>query len=160
MSITIERVVEATPEVGDLIQELNDVLGAVYEEHQRHGLAIEQLFEPNLTLLCDAAGRPCGRVCGGVALFEDYAEVKRMYTRPRARGRGIAKAIVGKIEDEARAGRLVLRLETGIRRKRRSVSIRAWGFGQGVRSVHMWRCLPATSRPASFSKKCLGSSND
>jgi putative acetyltransferase len=30
--------------------------------------------------------------CGGVALFDDYAEVKRMYTRPAARGLGLAKA--------------------------------------------------------------------
>jgi hypothetical protein len=48
MSITIERVVEATPEVHDLIGELNDVLGAAYEAHQRHGLAIAQLFAPNV----------------------------------------------------------------------------------------------------------------
>jgi hypothetical protein len=38
MSITIERAVEATPEAHDLIAELNDVLGAAYERHQRHGL--------------------------------------------------------------------------------------------------------------------------
>ena len=48
MNITIERVIQATPEVHDLIGELNDVLGAVYEAHQRHGLSIEQLFEPNV----------------------------------------------------------------------------------------------------------------
>jgi putative acetyltransferase len=53
--------------------------------------------------------------CGGVALFEDdYAEVKRMYTRPAARGRGVAKALLSKIEDEARgADKPVLCLETG-----------------------------------------------
>jgi putative acetyltransferase len=54
--------------------------------------------------------------CGGVALFEDYAEVKRMYTRPATRGRGVAKALLIKIEEEARAGGVpVLRLETGVR---------------------------------------------
>jgi putative acetyltransferase len=52
--------------------------------------------------------------CGGVAICDDYAEVKRMYTRPRARGRGIAKALLRRIEQEARAaGKIVLRLETG-----------------------------------------------
>ena len=40
MSITIERAVEVSPEVCDLIGELNDVLGAAYESHQRHGLSI------------------------------------------------------------------------------------------------------------------------
>ena len=113
MSITIERAIEATPEVHDLIGELNDVLGAAYEAHQRHGLSIEQLFESNvLFLVARLDGLAVG--CGGVAMFDDYAEVKRMYTRPAARGRRVAKALLHKIEDEARlAGKSVLRLETG-----------------------------------------------
>ena len=91
MSLTVERAAEATPEVHDLIGELNAVLGAVYETHQRHGLAIEQLFEPNVRFF---VARLDGLVvgCGGVAIFDDYAEVKRMYTRPVARGRGVAIA--------------------------------------------------------------------
>ena len=41
-----------------------------------------------------------------------------MYTRPVARGRGIAKAVLHKIEDEARgAGVTVLRLETGTQQR-------------------------------------------
>jgi hypothetical protein len=35
-------VVKATPEAHDLIEELNDVLGAAYEANQRHGLSMEQ----------------------------------------------------------------------------------------------------------------------
>jgi putative acetyltransferase len=117
MSITIERAVEATPEVHDLIGELNDVLGAAYEDHQRHGLSIVQLFEPHVRFfLARLDGLAAG--CGGVAMFEDYAEVKRMYTRPAARGRGIAKALLRKIEDEAWAAeKPVLRLETGTRQR-------------------------------------------
>jgi putative acetyltransferase len=117
MNITIERVVEATPEVHDLIGELNDVLGAAYEAHQRHGLSTEQLFEPNVRFfLARLDGLAVG--CGGVALFDDYAEVKRMYSRPAARGQGIAKALLLKIEDEGRAaGVPVLRLETGIHQR-------------------------------------------
>jgi putative acetyltransferase len=73
MSITIERVVEATSEVHDLIGELNDVLGAAYEAHQRHGLSIAQLFEPNvLFFVARLDGLAMG--CGGVAIFDDYAE--------------------------------------------------------------------------------------
>src|SRR5215813_4050274 len=80
MSITIERAVAATLEARDLIQELNDVLGAAYEEHQRQGLSIEQLFEPHVRFfVARLDGIAVG--CGGVAMFEDYAEVKRMYTR-------------------------------------------------------------------------------
>jgi putative acetyltransferase len=117
MNITIARVVEATPEVQDLIGGLNDVLGAAYEAHQRHGLSIEQLFEPNVRFfVARLDGLAVG--CGGIAMFEDYAEVKRMYTRPTARGRGVAKALLRRIESEARAaGNFVLRLETGIRQQ-------------------------------------------
>ena len=117
MTITIERVNKATPEVHDLIGELDDVLGAAYQAHQRHGLSIEQLFEPNIRFfVARLDGLSVG--CGGVAMFDDYAEVKRMYTRPKARGRGVAKAIVERIEDESRAaGNFVLRLETGIRQQ-------------------------------------------
>jgi putative acetyltransferase len=54
--------------------------------------------------------------CGGVALFSDFAEVKRMYVRPSARGRGVAQALLKRLEAEARsAGLLLLRLETGDR---------------------------------------------
>jgi hypothetical protein len=38
MNISIERVIQATPDVHDLIGELNDVLNAAYEPDQRHGL--------------------------------------------------------------------------------------------------------------------------
>ena len=54
--------------------------------------------------------------CAGVALFADFAEVKRMYVREAARGRGVAHALLARIEREARdAGLVLLRLETGER---------------------------------------------
>jgi putative acetyltransferase len=111
--ILIERVTEATPDVRGLIGELDEVLGAAYKPHQRHGLSIAQLFEPHVRFfVARLDGIAAG--CGGVALFDDYAEVKRMYTRPAARGRGLAKAMLRRIEDEVRAsGKTVLRLETG-----------------------------------------------
>jgi putative acetyltransferase len=113
MNITFEQVVHATPEMRDLIGELENVLGAAYEAHQRHGLSIEQLFEPNVRFFLARLGN-LAVGCGGVALFDDYAEVKRMYTRPAARGRGVGKALLRRIEDEARgADKSVLRLETG-----------------------------------------------
>jgi putative acetyltransferase len=117
MSITIEQVVEATPEVRALIDELNHVLGVAYEPHQRHGLSVEQLFQPNLRFFL--ARRDGGALgCGGVAIFDDYAEVKRMYTRPAARRQGIANALLRRIEDEARSsGKATLCLETGIHQR-------------------------------------------
>jgi putative acetyltransferase len=113
MTIAIERLTGPTDELVALIGELDAVLGAEYEPHQRHGLSMAQLFEPHVRFfVARFDGIAAG--CGGVALFNDYAEVKRMYTRPASRGRGLAKALLRRIEDEARAtGKPVLRLETG-----------------------------------------------
>jgi|SRR5580700_3916990 putative acetyltransferase len=128
MNIIVERVNAPTQELRDLIGELNDVLGAAYEPHQRHGLSIAQLFEPNVRFfVARLDGLAAG--CGGVALFDDYAEVKRMYTRPAARGRGLAKVLLRRIEDEARAaGKLVLRLETGTQQREAIGLYRSAGF--------------------------------
>jgi putative acetyltransferase len=113
MNITIERLTGPTVDAEQLIAELDAVLGAVYEPHQRHGLSIEQVFEPNVRFfVARLGGEAVG--CGALALFDDFAEVKRMYTREAARGFGIGKALLARIEREARdAGKRVLRLETG-----------------------------------------------
>ena len=53
--------------------------------------------------------------CGGVqALDAETGELKRMYVRPTYRGRGIARQLLGALEELAfRGGHSVLRLETG-----------------------------------------------
>jgi putative acetyltransferase len=114
VNIAIERAVAPTPELRELIAGLNAVLDAAYEPHQRHGVALEQLFGPDMRFfLARLDGLACG--CGGVALCGDYAEVKRMFISAKARGRGVAKALLARIEDEARAALLpLLYVETGI----------------------------------------------
>jgi len=113
MNIAIGQLRHPTPEAQALIAELDEVLGAVYEPGQRHGYSIEQIFQPNVRFFIarledEAVG------CGAVALFDGYAEVKRMYTREAARGQGVGKALLVRIEQEARdSGKPTLRLETG-----------------------------------------------
>jgi GNAT superfamily N-acetyltransferase len=53
--------------------------------------------------------------CGGVKrLDERSCEIKRMYVAPAARGRGVARALLAALEDEARRlGYAVARLDTG-----------------------------------------------
>lgn len=113
--ITVELAPSATDEVGILIAELDDVLSAEYLPEQRHGLALDAIFRPNVRFfLARLNGDAIG--CGGVALFADFAEVKRMYVRDAARGRGVAQALLARIEQEARdAGLGLLCLETGTR---------------------------------------------
>ena len=113
--ITVELAPAATNEVRILIGELDQELSAEYAPERRHGLALDAIFAPGIRfflarLNCAAVG------CGGVAFFADFAELKRMYVREAARGRGVAQALLGRIEEEARdAGFATLRLETGAR---------------------------------------------
>ena len=96
-----------------LLGELNAELGALYSAEQRHGLALEAIFVSHIRFfVARLNGRSVG--CGGVALCDDFAEVKRMYVRPEARGQGVADAIMARLLDETHAAGLsTLRLETG-----------------------------------------------
>ena len=111
--VRIELAPSATQDVRALIDELETVLAAEYPPEQRHGLALDALFRPHIRFfLARLHGAAVG--CGGVALFDDFAEVKRMYVRDAARRQGVAGALLARLEDEARgAGLSWLRLETG-----------------------------------------------
>src|SRR5471032_2396898 len=113
--ITVELAPAATDEVRVLVDELEQVLAAEYPPEQRHGLALDALFQPHVRFfVARLDGAAVG--CGGVALFAAFAEVKRMYVRADARGRGVGQALLAHIEAEAnRNGLDVLRLETGDR---------------------------------------------
>ena len=113
--ISVELVSSATDDVRALVGELDQILSAEYPPEQRHGLALDAIFRPNIQFfLAHMDGVAIG--CGGVAWFSDFAEVKRMYVRDVGRGRGVAPALLTRIETEARdAGFTLLRLETGVR---------------------------------------------
>ena len=114
MDLTIERVSAATDEIRQLIAELDRALAGPYLPEQHHALSLDQLFDPNVRFF---AARLDGVAvgCGGVAFYDGYAEVKRMFTRPTARRKGVAAALLQRLEGEARgAGHSVLRLETGM----------------------------------------------
>jgi GNAT superfamily N-acetyltransferase len=112
-SLTVTLTSAPTDAVRGLITELEDILSAEYPPENRHGLSLEAIFQPHVRFfVATLDGVPAG--CGGVALFEGFAEVKRMYVRPAARGQGVARAILARLEAETRAANLpVLRLETG-----------------------------------------------
>ena len=113
--ITVELVPDVTEDIRALVGELDQILSAEYTPEQRHGLALDAIFAPNIRFfLACLNGRAVG--CGGVGFFADFAEVKRMYVREAARGRGVGPALLAHIEKVARdAGFGLLRLETGER---------------------------------------------
>jgi putative acetyltransferase len=115
--LTVSPASAPTEEVRALVTELEAILSAEYPAEQRHGLSLEAIFQPQVRFfVARREGRAVG--CGGVALLDDFAEVKRMYVRPTARGSGVADALLARLEVEAlAAGLTVVRLETGTRQE-------------------------------------------
>jgi len=113
MTLEILRMTSATPQVIELIAALDDELSAHYPPEQRHSLSLDSLFQSHIHFMV-ARDSGNGVGCGGIALFDDFAELKRFYVKPGLRGRGIADAILAQLSAVASAaGHKSLRLETG-----------------------------------------------
>ncbi len=117
MKLVVEQVTEPTDEVERLIGALVRTLSVHYTLEQQHGLPIAEIFKPNIRFfIARLDGEAVG--CGGVALNSDFAEVKRMFVKDEVRGRGVAQAILARLEGEARRANLRwLLLETGDRQE-------------------------------------------
>lgn len=128
MSLVIEKAEGPTEEVRVLVALLEEELSPHYEAHQRHGLKLEAIFQPGIQFfLARRAGEALG--CGGVALYPGFAEVKRMFVNPKARGQGIADVIMDRLAEVARqAGTPLLRLETGDSQQAAIRFYRRYGF--------------------------------
>lgn len=114
MDITITIAHPAHPPVRALVEELDAYLVALYPAESNHLLDIETLCQPEIRFFAGFRGAEVLAI-GGCWLHEDYAEIKRIYVTPAARGLGLAKRIMARIEQEALAcGRAIARLETGI----------------------------------------------
>lgn len=112
--IAVRRVDPRQPEVRALIAELDLYMQALYPAESNHLLDIETMCQPQMRYFAATVnGETLG--CGGFWAHEEYAEVKRLYVHPRSRGLGLARKLMGAIEDEMRreAFRLA-RLETGV----------------------------------------------
>ena len=113
MNLALERATAPTPEIVALLGELNAALDVGYSPDQKHALSVDQLFQPNIRFFV-ARIDGVAIACGGIGFYDGYAELKRMYAAPQVRGKGVAKALLGQLEAEARtAGLMVVRIETG-----------------------------------------------
>jgi putative acetyltransferase len=150
--VVVELCSTPTDEVRTLVAALETELAAEYSAEQRHGLKLEAIFTPHVRFfIARLDGEAIG--CGGVALFADFAEVKRMYVRDAFRGRGGAQALLARIEAETlAAGLTTLRLETG---DRQAAAVRVTKPRASVRAPHsatIWRWNQLRSQPAYSSK--------
>ena len=111
--ITAER--PDTPDARALIAELEAHLEPLYPRESRHGLSVERLLREQVAFfVARHDGVPAG--CGGVQVFgREYAEIKRMWVRPRFRGLGLGRQMLEHLAAYATTQRVgLLRLETGI----------------------------------------------
>lgn len=111
-------IVEARPDSDEAVRLLaaldTDLQRHPYPPESRHAFSIEKLLRERVAFfVVRYHDEPAA--CGGIKMFSDYGEVKRMYVRSELRGFGLAKATLDRLADYARtSGVNLLRLETGI----------------------------------------------
>ena len=105
------------PPASDLLAEMRVELNDVYDTFSRLDnppLRPDELREPDGAYVVGYEGVEAVAGGGLRRLGEGVAEIKRMYVRPPARSRGVARALLRALEDQARAmGYTAVRLDTG-----------------------------------------------
>lgn len=115
MAITITEERPDSADAIQLIDELEATLAPHYPAESRHGYSVNKLLQEGVIFFVVRHDTtPAG--CGGVQFFgNDYAELKRMYVRPRFRGLGLAKQLANHLARYSLQHDVtLLRLETGI----------------------------------------------
>ena len=103
----------AEPEARALLQASHDLMRALFDPEDNHFLSIEALQGPDVRFFTGSLGGKTVAT-GAMAVKDGYGEVKSMFTSDEARGKGVAYAVLAKIEEDAiELGLPLLRLETG-----------------------------------------------
>ncbi len=117
MGPVVEITAVATPDddILKMIEKLDAGMKDLYPPESTHLTPPEELASgANRLFAAKVDGKLMG--CGGIRVVgRDYAEIKRIYVDPSARGLGLAKALLRRLESESRSlGLLEMKLETGI----------------------------------------------
>jgi putative acetyltransferase len=103
------------PEILALLADGEAYGAALYPAESNHYLPLDALRAENVLFLVarDSAGMAVGTAA--LASNTGWAEVKRMWVAPAARGQGLSRQLLAALEAHARAtGIGTIRLETGI----------------------------------------------
>jgi len=111
MKISVERA--DAPGVRELLELSDEFHSALYPPEGTFLLDVTELLSPNVTVVVARDGEHAVGM-GALVQKDGYAEIKRMYLRDEARGRGTADGILQSLEAAARAAGVdTLQLETG-----------------------------------------------
>jgi putative acetyltransferase len=117
MDSVIEIAAVTTPDddILEMVERLDASMKDMYPPESTHLIPPEELSAgANRFFAVKVDGKLKG--CGGLRVVgRDYAEIKRIFVDPSARGLGLAKALLSRLESESRSlGILEMKLETGI----------------------------------------------
>jgi len=118
-------------DVAALLAELDRELLDRYPRHAIHGVELRELAgDQGFFGVARMDGQPVG--IGAVRVLEPgLGEVKRMFVRREARRRGVARAVLAKLEETAcEMGIHTLRLETGERQPEAIALYESHGYGR------------------------------
>lgn len=112
-AITLED--PAKPEIVALLEDGERYGASLYPAESNHFLSIDELRADNVRFAVARDADGVAIATGALALNDGWAELKRMWVVPAARGKGLSRAVLAELEASARAaGITLLRLETGI----------------------------------------------
>jgi len=102
------------PDVMLLIEALDAYQKPLYPADSHHGLDLSAMCEKNVLFAVARDDNRQSVACGAVVLESGYGELKRMYTSPAERGKGIGRSLLIFLETQARErGYSEFALETG-----------------------------------------------
>ena len=106
-------------------------MASLYPSESNYMLDVAALQRPEVTFV---VARDADEVlgCGALVLSnEGWAELKRMYVAPRARGRKLGRRLLEQLEAIALTqGATAIRLETGVKQPAAIALYRSSGFGE------------------------------
>lgn len=112
--VTVERIDPRTPQIVEKIRELDRHMGRLYPAESNHLADIDTLAGPDSRVFAAKVDGNC-LGCGAILVCDGYAEVKRIFVSPQARGLGLARRVIDRLEAETAAlGLPLMRIETGI----------------------------------------------
>jgi putative acetyltransferase len=141
------------PEVHALLAASDAYMASLYPAESNHMVDMHTLSKPEVKfIVARISGRAVG--CGAMVQSpEGWAEIKRMFVSPAARGRKVGRQLLEQLEMLAsRSGVTALRLETGVKQPEALSLYRSAGFveidpfanyGPDPLSVFMEKRIPA-----------------